>query len=547
MKRFIYFLLVLLSAGSLPAQHSGHPSTGANPDAWLMTGIGNLHRPVSTKNQTARRYFDQGLTLIYGFNHGAAIKSFEKAAKLDPNLAMAYWGIALATGPNYNEPEVEFARNKAAHEACEKAKSLYGSANQVERDYIDAMAKRFSNDEKADFKKLGMEYRDAMKALVQKYPDDLDAATIYAESLMDLNAWKLYDLDGKPAESTDEIVSVLESVLRRDPLHVGANHLYIHAVEASSTPERALPSSKRLETLVPVAGHLVHMPAHIYIRLGDHSAAAKRNADAALQDEAYFKKSGDQAMYRAMYYNHNLHFLSYANMMEGRFLDAFQAGKKVTASAGPMAKAIPMAEGFVPWRSFVLVRFRKWHQILREPAPDPGLHLTNACWRFARTMALVSTGKLENAELERKALQESAKQIPADQYIGFNKATDVIEILEHLIDAQIAISKKDLKVAAEHYTSAVEKQDKMAYDEPPDFFYPVRESLGGTYLKRGDSKEAERVFREDLARNPRNGRSLFGLLEALRAQGRDADAFFIQQQFEAAWKNADTKLRVEDL
>ena len=547
MKRFVFLFLALFFAGFLSAQQQMHHAAGAIADAWLMKGIGNHHHPVSTKSQMAQRYFDQGLTLIFGFNHGAAIRSFKKATKLDPNLAMAYWGIALATGPNYNEPEVDFTRNKTAHEACEKAKSLYGTATEVERDYINAMAKRFSNNEKADFKKLGMDYRDAMKAVVQKYPDDLDAATIYAESMMDLNAWKLHGLDGKPAEGTDEIITVLESILRSKPLHVGANHLYIHAVEASSSPERALPSAKRLETLVPVVGHLVHMPAHIYIRVGDHSAAAKSNAVAIVQDRAYLKRSGDQGMYRAMYYNHNLHFLSYANMMEGRFLNALKAGREVTASASPMAKSIPMVEAFVPWSTFVLVRFRKWDQILKEPAPDQSLHLTNAAWRFARTMAFVSTGNMEKAEQERKEFEETAKKVPADQYVGFNKAPDVIEILNHLIDAQIAISKKDLKSAAEHYTKAVEKQDTLSYDEPPDFFYPVRESLGGTYLRIGDWKEAERVFRDDLARNPRNGRSLFGLLEALRAQERNPDAFYIQQQLDAAWKNADTKLRVEDL
>ncbi len=547
MSRFIFLFLALFLASLGFAQQQMQDSGSAGTDAWLMTGIGNLHHPVSTKSQAAQRYFDQGLTLVYGFNHGAAIHSFEKAAKLDPNLAMAYWGIALATGPNYNEPEVEFARNKAAHEACEKAKSFYDTATQVERDYIDAMARRFSADEKADFKKLGMDYRDAMKALVQQYPDDLDAATIYAESMMDLNAWKLYSLDGKSAEGTDEIVTVLESVLRRNPLHVGANHLYIHAVEASASPERALPSAKRLETLVPAAGHLVHMPAHIYIRVGDHPAAAKSNADAIVQDRAYFKKSGDQGMYRAMYYNHNIHFLSYASMMEGRFLDAFKAGREVTANAGPLAKDIPMVEAFVPWSTFVLVRFRKWDQILKEPAPDQSLNLTNTIWRFARTMAFVATGNMEKAEQEHKEFEETAKKVPADQYVGFSKASDVIGILEHLMDAQIAIFQKDLKSAAEHYTKAVEKQDTLSYDEPPDFFYPVRESLGATYLRLGDSKEAERVFREDLARNPRNGRSLFGLLEALRSQGRTSDAFFIQQQFDAAWKNADTKLQIEDL
>jgi len=547
MKRFLPFLLTMCVCSFGLAQHEMKHSGGATTPTWLMTGIGNHQHPVSTKNQTAQRYFNQGLTLIYGFNHTAAIHSFERAAKLDPNLAMAYWGIALATGPNYNEPEVEFARNKAAHEACEKAKSLYAGATQSERDYIDAMAKRFSNDEKADFKKLGMEYRDAMKALVQKYPDDPDAATIYAESMMDLNAWKLYSPEGKPAEGTEEIVTVLESVMRRDPLHVGANHLYIHAVEASTNPERALPSAKRLETLVPVAGHLVHMPAHIYIRVGDHAAAAKSNADAIVSDRAYFKKSGDQGIYRMMYYNHNVHFFSYASMMEGRFLDAKKAGDEVTTNAGPLAKEVSMIEAFVPWSTLVLVRFRKWDQILKVAEPDKTMPYTHANWLFARAMAFAATGRVDQARKEQGAFLDVAKKVPADQLIGFSKASDVLDALGHLIEARIAMTADDRKAAVEHLAKAVEKQDALAYDEPPDFFYPVRESLGGTYLMIRDPKEAERVFREDLARNPRNGRSLFGLLEALRAQGRGSDAVFIQQEFEAAWKNADTKLRIEDL
>jgi tetratricopeptide (TPR) repeat protein len=544
MKHFTVILFLLLSASVTAAQHQ-HPSTGATPTS-LMSNLGKHHHPVSTRNAEAQRFFDQGITLVYAFNHDEATRSFRRAAELDPKLAMAHWGIALAVGPNYNL-DVDPDREKAAYDAIQKALSLAPQASEKERAYIEALAKRYSNDPKADLKKLAADYKAAMGELVRRFPDDLDAAALYADSMMVLKPWQLWSADGKPAEWTEEIVRVLESVLKRDPNHIGANHLYIHAVEASTRPDRALPSAERLRTLVPAAGHLVHMPAHIYMRTGDYHEAARSNEVAAEIDRAYIKETNAQGVYPLMYYSHNLHFLAIASSMGGRCEDAIKAAQQLHAYLTPFAKEMPMIDTFLPTPTLVLVRFRRWDDILKSPEPDRTTPVTNAIWHFGRGMAYAATGKVEQAEAEQKAFVDAEKTLPAEGRWGQSKLDDIMKLGKNMLGARIALAKGDKKSAIELLKQSVAIEDALAYNEPADWVLPVRESLGGVLLSSGDYPEAEKVFRADLIRNPRNGRSLFGLLESLNRQGKKRDMVSVQKEFKAAWKNADTQLRMEDL
>jgi tetratricopeptide (TPR) repeat protein len=549
MKRIVLTLaFFLLTISTIFAQNNsdGMNMAGKETPATLMSGLGSFHHAISTTSKEAQQFFDQGLTLVYAFNHEAAVRSFKRAAELDPQMAMAYWGIALALGPNINL-DVDPERERAAYDAVQKALVLAAKAPENERGYINALAKRYSTDPKADLRKLAVDYKNAMGDLVRQFPDDLDAATLYAESGMDLRPWQLWAKDGKPAEGTQEIVSVLESVLRRNPNHIGAIHYYIHAVEASPHPERALPYVAKLPASVPAAGHLVHMPAHIYMRTGDYDNAARSNEVAAKADEAFFKLTGTAGMYPVMYYNHNLHFLAIAYGMEGRFADAMRAARQLEGNVGPHVKEIPMLEGFMTTSTLMLVRFRRWDDILKLPQADPSRPATSAVQHFARGMAYAATGKTENASNELKAMVEARKAVPAEASFGLNSAASILQIAEDVLSARIFVAKHDNNAAIALLRKAVEIEDSLAYDEPPAWFLPVRESLGGALMLKGDYTEAERTFRADLEKNPRNGRSLFGLMESLKAQGKRQEASTLQKEFESAWKNSDVKLNLGEL
>ena len=538
--------LVMLCAVSLSAQDHG---MGSSKPVTLVTGIGDLHHSVSTTNAQAQQFFDQGLRFIYAFNHDEAARSFQKATELDPKLAMAYWGIAEAVGPNYNDPASE-DRFKQAHEAIQKAVDLKSNASPSERAYIAAMALRFPADPKSDLRKAAEQYHDAMREVVKAYPDDLDAATLFAESGMDLRPWGLWHKDGTPEEGTEEIVATLESVIKRDPNHMGAVHYYIHAVEASNSPERALAGANRLAAMAPAAGHIVHMPAHVYIRTGDYVAAVKTNQDAAAVDRAYIKSSGAQGIYPMMYYSHNLHFIAMCSAMNGNYTEAIKAADMLAAHVGPAVKAMPPLEGFMTIPMAVNVRFHKWDAILASKAPDPEMKTATVFWHFARGMAFAAKGKTSDAEAEHKIVSDAEKATPDDVILAMpinNKAKDIMKIAEDVLGAQIALSKKDNAAAVSLLREAVAVQDTLKYGEPPDWFFPVRESLGGVLLMSGDNKGAEHVFREDLEKNPRNPRSLFGLHQALKAQDRTYDAGFVEKQFQNSWKGGGDQLKVEDL
>ena len=528
------------------AQHNHQTAADTKP-ATLMSGLGNLHHPVSTRNAEAQKFFNQGLTLIYAFNHEEAARSFKRVAELDPKLAMAWWGYALAVGPNYNESTIDPARMKSAVEAVQKAQSLSANATEIERAYINALEKRFTLEANPDVKKLGTDYGNAMREIYQRFPDDLNAATLYADSLMNVQPWQLWAKDGKPLGNTEEIVRVLEDVLRRDPQHIGANHLYIHAVEASRQPERGLPSAERLGKLTPAAGHLVHMPGHIYIRTGDYAQAAKVNIDAAAVDRQYIKTSGAKGMYPAMYFSHNLHFQVENFNRTGQYAEASRAARELQANVQQHVKDMPMVEGFLPYPMFVLLRFHKWDEMLKLPAPDKSLAITNTVWHYARGVALAATGKVVEAQQEQKIFSEIVKNLPGETPFGLNPAKDVLAVAEHVLTARIAWSQGNKTAAIESWRKAVAAQDALNYDEPPGWYFPVRESLGAALLLNGDAVTAEKIFREDLKINPRSGRTLFGLLESLKAQSKNDAATWVETEFKTAWKDADVRLTIEKL
>jgi tetratricopeptide (TPR) repeat protein len=545
MKSYLAAILLFLISIAVPAQDTQMKMEPSEKPVALLSGLGSWHHPTSTKNPEAQRFFDQGFRMIYGFNHEEAGRSFKRAAELDPQMAMAWWGVAYALGPNINS-DIDPEREKSAYDSMQKALSLSSNRPANERAYIEALAKRYSNDPKADLKKLAFDYKNAMGELMKKYPDDLDAATLYAESMMDLHPWKLWGADGKPAEGTEEIVAVLESVLARNPNHPGAIHYYIHAVEASPNPERALAYAPKLAGLMPMAGHLVHMPAHIYERVGDYQAAAKSNIEAATADEAYFKATGLHGAY-TMYYAHNLDFLAIAHSMQGRYRDAIEASDKLVSLAKPMVQQMPMVEPFMAKSLLIMVRFRKWDEIMKQPEPEASLPSTLAVWHFARGVVFAGRGDIANAEAEQKAFLKAEKLVPAESMSSLNPTSEVLAVAADVLGARIAEAKHDNQTAIDLFNKGIRKEDSLAYDEPPQWFHPVRESLGGMLLRSGNYAGAEKVFRADLERNKHSGRSLFGLMESLKAQKKTKAAAIAQREFESAWKNADTKLSIAEL
>jgi tetratricopeptide (TPR) repeat protein len=543
--RHLIFLILLLSPTIVFGQHS-HASTQPPAPATLEAGLGDINHPVTTSNAEAQKFFNQGLAYLYGFNHEEAVKSFKQATQIDPNLAMAYWGIALAMGSNYNVP-ADGPALLEAYRNLQKAIELAPKASDNERAYIDALSKRYSADIQVDQHKLAVDYKNAMGALSKNYPDDLDAATLYAESMMDLRPWKLWTSDGKPAEDTLEIVAVLESVLRRNPNHTGANHYYIHAVEASNNAERGLPSADRLGKLAPKAGHLVHMPSHIYNRTGDYAQAAQANVDAIVVDKEYITKSGNQGLYPNMYTNHNIHFLAAANAMKGNFAGSIKSARELEANVKPALKAMPMLEMFYPYPLVTLTRFGKWDEVLKEPQPDASLKITTGFWHFARGSAYAGTKQIPNAKNELAALRDLEKTLTPEVRLFSNSAADVLKVAEFTLQGRIQLALGDKTAAIDSLTKAVAAEDATYYSEPSDWDLPTREVLGGALLLNGDAVAAEKVFRTELEKHPRNGRALFGLAQSLRKQGKESAAKMVEVEFDRAWQNADTRLSVESL
>jgi hypothetical protein len=534
-------------APAAPANQSAHDAHGAaapaggTPRTALLGNLGSYHRAIKTANADAQKFFDEGLTLLYGFNHEESFKSFELAASKDPASPMPHWGMSLALGTNINDI-APADRLKLAYTHLAEAQKRKGGGSDVEQGMVDALAKRYVADPTGDQAVREQAYSDAMGALAKKFPEDLDLATLHAESLMNLRPWRLYTKDGSPEPGTEQIVASLERVMQRNPNHPGANHYYIHAVEASKSPERALPQAGRLETLVPGAGHLVHMPAHIYIRTGQYAKSARSNAIAAGVDEKYIAATGANGMYPMMYYTHNVQFQSAAAMYAGSLAEARSAAQRTVKIADPIADQMVMIEPFAAQELAVLVRFGQWPAILEVKPPASTRLVQSAMYHFAHGAALAATGKVAEAEADLAALKAAAGKIAKDAMVGAsNSAPDVVAVAIADLTARIADAKGDTAAAIKGFTAAVAAEDKLGYNEPPDWLNPERERLGAVLLKAGRHADAERVFRADLAKNVGNPRSLYGLYRALDGQ-KKAAAAEAKATFEKAWAGADVTL-----
>jgi Flp pilus assembly protein TadD len=547
MRAVVVSCVLILSVLPVYSQHQ-HASA-PNVAMALHPDLGNYHHPITTKSEEAQKYFDQGLTLLYGFNHDEAAKFFRRVAQLDPDAAMAYWGLALAIGQNYNDTAVDVLRSSATYDAVKKAVELAPKVSEREQAYIRALAKRFASaDPDSDWKQFHIDYSNAMREVMKKYPDDLDAAVLFAESLMMLRPWQLWTLDGEPAPGTLELVAVLESVLKHNPDHPAANHFYIHAVEASPNLERALPSAARLVNLVPGAGHLVHMPGHIYLQTGDFELAAKANVIASDADKAFVQRTGATGVYPLMYWTHNIHFISYARAQQGRYEDAKQSALDMVRNVGDADMEMQMLEAFHLYPLIADLRFHRWDEILATPAPKPERKLLHAFWLYAKAMAHARKGDMKAATATRAEFESRRKAIPADSlYLINNKSSDFLALAAATLDAEFAWARGEKEKSIEEWRRSVTLESTIQYDEPPAWHYPIRQSLGAALLRTGNAAEAEKVFREAIAKRPRDGRLLFGLWQSLLAQKRDNEAKFVEQQFRTAWKDATAELRVEDL
>lgn len=535
------FTTVVFAQNSPSPQASPSVESAREP---LFDGLGNLHHPVTTSSPLAQRFFDQGLTFVYAFNHDEAAGSFKEAARLDPAMAMAYWGIALSLGPNINLPE-DTDRGKAAYDAIRKAQSLETGASEQERQYIEALAKRYAADGKMN-DTAQQAYADAMRDVAHRNPDDPDAGALFAESMMDLHPWKLWNADGKAEPGTDEIVATLEGVIAKRPDHIGANHYYIHAVEASNNPARAIPSADRLGKLVPAAGHLVHMPSHIYIRTGDYQQSALANESAIKVDRTYIRERNPKGIYPLMYYPHNIQFAWASYMMQGNSKSAVKLSRELdTVAMSPeslaMMRQMPMGEFILPSRYFTEARFGQWSKILKEPAPPAEFEYLSGVWRYARGIAFAAKGKAEQAGAEQKKLDAIAAAMPPDRIVGFNSGKKLLELGSATLGGEIAASRGDHDTAIKSLRSAVAIQDSLSYEEPPAWYYPVRETLGMELLAAGKPTDAEQVFRDDLKQNPENGWSLNGLAICLRARNASDELATVEDRFKKAWAHADVQ------
>ncbi len=544
--RFALALALAAFATAPLLAHDGHEPDGASPPP-LMSGLGDWHHAIRTNNPEAQKYFDQGLRLVYAFNLEEAGRSFARAAQIDPGAAMPYWGEALALGPNINIPYLPEAMKPAVDAA---ARALAAAQTPAEKSYAAAISNRYSLDPKADSQTLLGNYSSTMKQVMLDFPEDPDAAVLYAESLMTLRPWKLWRQDGSPAPETQEIMDVLSAVLKKWPDHLGANHYFIHTLEASPHPELALGAANKIGALAPAAGHLVHMPSHIQVRLGDFAGAIKVNQTAAKVDEDYLAASGQHGMYD-MYYNHNLDFVRYAASMAGnRAMTRDYAAKSDAGVIGAlknMPDMAPMFEPFMALKPLMALRLRDWSDALAWIPAGKHQPLTDALLLFVRGAALAGQGKAKEARKAEAAFALQAKIVSADSFYGNNSGPAVLRVASAELAARIARAEKNPEQELAAWRRAAAAQDALWYYEPPDWYYPVRESLGGALLRANRPVEAEAVFRADLEQNPGNGRSLFGLMKALEAQGKSEAAGWVKQQFEKAWRSADVVLSVDAL
>jgi len=513
--------------------------------------LGDLHWKISTSSDLAQRYFDQGLTLAYGFNHLEAERSFREAARLDDQCAICLWGAALVLGPNINDPVPPPDRETKAYETLQEAVARAEHASEKERALIEALQARYAKTPPSDRSSLNLAYADAMRSVAKRFPDDLHIQVLFAEAMMDTMPWAYWTENGEPKPLTEEVFATLDRVLERDPNHPGANHFYIHAVEQEH-PERGVRAADNLRRKVPGAGHLVHMPSHIYIRVGRYHDGSLANELAVEADNDYVAQCRAQGIYPVAYVPHNHHFLWATTTMEGRSADALAAARHTAEHADRSLMREPqmaMLQHFASIPYYALVRFGKWGEILKEPAPDADLLYPTAVWHYARGMALARTGRLDEAKKELA----NARTIAADPSLeetrlwGLNSTSSLAHIAALVLDAEIAAANKNTKRAVTQLRKAIEIEDGLIYGEPPDWFYPVRQNLGAILLEAGQARAAEQVYLADLARFPDNGWSLMGLTQSLRAQGKEKEAQEVQRRFDKAWEHADIEITTSRL
>jgi len=508
----------------------------------LRPELAGFQRQITTKSDKAQRYFDQGFTLYFGFNHDAAIASFAQAAAYDPKCAMAYWGQAISLGPNINNPAMDDSASKRAWDAVQKAVSLSAAAAPIEKDLIAALATRYTWPAPSDRKELDRAYADAMRQVWQKHPEDPDVGALAAEALMDLRPWDLWTPAGVAQPETPEIITMLERVLARVPDHPGATHFYIHTMEASPTPDKALPAANALRARIPGAGHLVHMPAHIDIRLGHYNDAVIANQKAIVADGTWATEQGGfYTLYRA----HNYHFLTYAAMFDGRREVALQGARDMLTQIPleMVRQYIDFLDGFLAVPTHVHVRFGMWNELLAAPAPPADLLVTTAFWHYGRTVAAAALGRVDEAAAAFAAFQEAYAAVPESRLVGNNVARTVLEVGLPMAEGELEYRRGNHERAFELLRLAVQRDVALNYDEPWGWMMPVSHSLGALLLEQGRVDEAELVYREDLRLHPDNGWALHGLAECLRRSGRAAEATDVDARFRGVWSRSDIAIQ----
>jgi len=533
-----------VSADELPQDSAKASANSPQPPASanLYAGFEGYSRTITTKSESAQRWFNQGIQLLYGYNHDEAIRSFEKAAEVDPTCAMGWWGSAYARGLHINNPEMTEEQSRLAYEAAQKSLQALDSESPAEQALVKAVAQRYALPIPADRKPLDQAYADAMEKAWHQFPDDPDIGALFAESLMNLQPWDLWTAEAAPKGRAIEIVAVLDRTLARTPNHPGANHFYIHAIEASPWPEKGIEAAERLGILVPGSGHLVHMPSHIYIRTGRYADAVASNQKAIAADEAYFQHAPTPDFY-SVYYLHNVHFLAYAAMMEGRFETAIEAARKIETQipAEFLKKYVTVADGFMPTALHVLIRFGRWNEILSEPEPEDFRLFSRAEWHFARSVANSALGKTQAAREELQKFDQVAAQVTEEWKMGNNPASNVLAIARLMAAGELEFREGRRDDAFRMLRDAVTLEESLSYDEPPGWMQPVRHALGALLLADGRHAEAEQVYRSDLKRHPHNAWSLLGLQQSLGLQGKTAEADAMTQQVRTAWARADVK------
>lgn len=522
------------------------PGTVVAAQEPLFEGLGAYTRKITTDSPKAARYFNQGLAFLHGFNHGAAIRAFQEAARLDPKCAMAHWGVALASGPHINYPLVPPPAAELAWKELQLAQQNADKASPVERALIEALSHRYANPQPEDRSPLDLAYADAMREVWKAHPTDPDVGAFFAEAMMDLRPWNQWTPEGEPQPGTDEILAALDAVLKLNPKHPFANHLYIHAVEASRNPERADAAADRLRNLQPGLAHNVHMPSHIDIRRGRWQQAIDTNAKAVDADKRYRKIFGPPTGLLPVYAAHNRHMLAYGALMTGQREVAMKHVRAMVAElpAEWVKENAGFADGFVAVPLEVLVRFGRWDEILAEPANYPeGMLFTRALHHMARATALAAKGDAPGARKEQALFLEASKLVPKETPLGNNTAVVVLSLATHMLEGEILVAEGNVDAGVAELQVAVKEEDALKYDEPPAWMIPVRHSLGAVLMKAGRFAEAEQVYRDDLARLPDNGWSLFGLAESLRRQKKnEAEAAALQTKFQKTWAKADLKI-----